>query len=211
MTRTWTKICGLTRVQDAEHAVSLGARAVGVVMVPGTPRWISPSQAREVLAVVDEGSGVRRVGLFMNAPASEVVQCLKHVKVDWLQFHGDERPEFCASFGLPYLKAFRLEQTRDMGWSIAWEGARACIVDSHVAGGSGGSGQAFDWHQFPGDSVRPLILAGGLTPDNVADGIKLCGPWGVDVSSGVESAPGIKDHRRLERFFQEVDRADEGR
>jgi phosphoribosylanthranilate isomerase len=209
VSRTRIKICGVTRARDAAHAVALGADAIGVVLLANGPRQISPQQARAVLTEV-QGT-VMRVGLFMDAEADRVSAVLDALDLDLLQFHGQESNEFCAAFGRPYLKAVAASQTAVPGWFEQWPQARGFVVDSHEPGQAGGSGKTFDWTSFPGDSVRPLLLAGGLRPDNVATAIARARPWGVDVSSGVESEPGCKDADQMTRFVNEVRRADEHR
>lgn len=209
MNRTRIKICGVTRARDAAQAVALGVDAIGVILLATGPRQVSLQQARAVLTEV-QGT-VMRVGLFMNAEADQISAVLDALELDLLQFHGQESDRFCAAFGRPFLKAVAASQTALAGWSDDWPQARGFVVDSHEPGQAGGSGKTFDWTSFPGDSVRPLLLAGGLGPDNVATAIATARPWGVDVSSGVESEPGCKDADQMTRFVSEVRRADEHR
>lgn len=205
--RTRIKICGVTRAADALLAAELGADAIGLVFVPRSPRCVPLERAREIARL---GQGFEhRVGLFLDPDPAEVERVLEAVALDLLQFHGNESEDFCARFGLPYLKAISAAEALD-DLSDRFPSALALVIDSHALGQLGGTGEAFDWSRFPGDSERRLILAGGLTPDNVGAAISATRPYAVDVSSGVESAPGIKDPDRMEAFFEEVRHADFG-
>jgi len=207
VTRTRIKICGLTRIEDVHQCVDLGVDAVGLVFAAGSPRCLDLGTAARLANSIQ--GWVWRVGLFRDPDEAGVSKCLDAVDLDMLQFHGREADAFCAGFGLPYLKALSVSEVGQAGWADAYPGARAFIVDSHRPGGEGGTGRSFDWTRFPGDSARPVILAGGLSPANVGQAIASTRPWGVDVSSGVESAPGIKDPDKLRSLIEEVRRADE--
>ncbi len=205
--RTRIKICGVTRAADACLAAELGADAIGLVFVPRSRRFLSLERAREIARSL--GGFERRVGLFMDPEAGAVERVLETVALDMLQFHGGEPETFCRRFGLPYLKAISAVQGLD-DLDRRYPSAFALLIDSHAEGQLGGTGEAFDWSRFPGDSERRLILAGGLTPNNVGAAISATRPYAVDVSSGVESAPGIKDRGKLEAFFEQVRDADFG-
>ncbi|NND45880.1 MAG: phosphoribosylanthranilate isomerase [Xanthomonadales bacterium] len=191
------KICGLTRTADVRNAVAAGAALLGFVFAP-SPRRVTLDQARELLHSVP--SGTTRVGLFMDPPSAEVARAIDQLPIDCLQFHGSETNEFCRSFGLPFVKAIGMQGQADLAAALrAYPDATALLLDSHAPGERGGTGQAFDW-----DSVaRPgcaVWLAGGLTPENVAYAISRIRPDVVDVSSGVETRPGVKDHALMTKF-----------
>jgi phosphoribosylanthranilate isomerase len=207
--RTRIKFCGMTRPGDIRLAGELGADAVGLVFAPGSPRRIEPEQARamrEALAPL-----VDAVALFMDNPLDEVREVVRHVRPSMLQFHGSEDDAFCRSFGVPYLKAIPMGEAvahSAMALQGKYPGAAGFLFDSHAPGRSGGSGQTFDWSRIPEPLEKPFVLAGGITPDNVFDAILATRPWGVDVSSGIETEPGVKDGERMRRFVEEVRRAD---
>ncbi len=193
------KICGITRVEDALAAAEAGADAIGLVFVQRSARCVELSRAASICSALPPF--VNRVGLFMDQPAQEVRRCLSHVRLDWLQFHGSESEDYCAVFGRPWIKAIAMADA-----NADWEQHRradALLLDSHASGQLGGSGQVFDWTQVP-PLQRPWILAGGLEPDNVAEACRQLGPAGVDVSSGVEIRPGIKDGKLIKRFIEAV-------
>lgn len=195
------KICGITRIEDALAAAEAGADALGLVFYPQSLRAVSPKQARTIVDILPPF--VTTVGLFVNATPEAVFEVMAQVPLDLLQFHGDERPEYCLQFGRPYLKAVRMKPGTDLA-SIAadYAGAQGLLLDTYVAGVPGGTGEVFDWRQIPGKVNQPLVLAGGLTPDNVGEAIHSVQPWGVDVSGGVEAAKGIKDPRKIRAFIQ---------
>lgn len=202
--RTRVKICGITRREDALAAVAAGADALGLVFYASSPRAVDVAQARALVAVLPPF--VSTVGLFVNATVEDVQQVLQAVPLDLLQFHGDETPGYCAAFGRPWLKALRMEPALDLDGEMArFAGAQGILFDAWHDGLYGGTGESFDWQRLQnltGD--RRLILAGGLTPDNVATAIRQVRPWAVDVSSGVETAPGLKSGELLQRFINEV-------
>lgn len=200
------KICGITRAQDARAAAEAGADAIGLVFYPPSPRYLSVERAREIRDALPPF--VQTVALFVNADAAQVSQAIGRVHPAMLQFHGDESPDFCAQFGLPFVKACRvkkgvsaLEYLRPFSRAAAW------LFDSFVPE-YGGVGETFDWSRVPAKPERPVILSGGLTPDKVGEAIRRVRPWGVDVSSGVESAKGIKDAAKIAAFIAEVRHAD---
>ncbi len=202
--RTRVKICGITRPEDALHAVDFGADAIGLIFTARSPRHVELEQAREIAAAV--GPLVTVVGLFLDPRADEVEAVLSRVSVDMLQFHGEESPAFCEAFGRRYLKAVPMGGDSDPeAYAARYRRASGFVLDSHAVGGRGGTGERFDWQRVP-KLPKPILLAGGLTPDNVAEAIRACCPYGVDVSSGIEAAKGIKDTRKLAAFIDEVRR-----
>jgi len=203
--RTRVKICGITRAADAGMAAEAGADAIGLVFYPASPRFLSTERACEIRDALPPF--VQTVALFVNPDAAQVAQVIGRVHPAMLQFHGDESPELCEQFGLPYIKACRvkkgvsaLEYLRPFSRAAAW------LLDSHVPE-YGGVGESFDWSLVPATD-KPVILSGGLSQANVATAIRRVRPWGVDVSSGVESAKGIKDAAKVAAFIAEVRNAD---
>jgi phosphoribosylanthranilate isomerase len=204
--RTRVKICGITRPQDAAAAAQAGADAIGLVFYPRSPRFLSIDRALEIRDALPPF--VQSVALFVNPDAAQVAQVIGRVKPAMLQFHGEETPRFCEEFGLPYIKACRVKAGVDLlEYLRPFSRAAAWLLDSHVAE-YGGVGESFDWSLAPAVRDRPIILSGGLAPSNVAEAIRLVRPWGVDVSSGVESAKGIKDAGKIAAFISEVRNAD---
>lgn len=206
--RTRIKFCGLTRLEDVAIACALGVDAVGFVFAERSRRRVSPTQAAQLREALDPF--VASVALFMDNDAAAVRETIDIARPTILQFHGDEDDAFCASFGLPYLKAVAMggESARADDLGERYPRAIGFLFDSHAAGQAGGSGHAFDWSRIPRDCPRPWLLAGGLHPDNVFDAIRATHCWGVDVSSGIESAPGEKDAAKMRRFVEDVRRAD---
>ena len=204
--RTRVKICGITRQEDLRAAVEAGADAIGLVFYPPSPRCLKLDQARALREATPPF--VASVALFVNASKEEIEQVTKHVRPTMLQFHGEESPEFCASFGAPYMKACRVRPGLDLlKYLRPFSGAAGWLLDSHVEE-YGGVGERFDWSLVPAVRERPLVLSGGLSPENVGEAIRRVRPWAVDVSSGVESAKGIKDAARIAAFIAEVRNAD---
>lgn len=204
---TRIKCCGMTRAEDAVLAAQLGADAIGVVMTSRSKRRVDVAQARTIARAVPPFVSV--VALFMDDDASLVRDVIDVVQPDLLQFHGDESDAWCAQFGRRYLKAIAMgEGAAALPRLREYPGAAGLLLDGHGLGEAGGSGKTFDWSLMPADLVQPLVLAGGLAPDNVAQAIAAARPWAVDVASGVESAPGIKDPRKLAAFIAAVRRAD---
>ncbi|MDX2217845.1 MAG: phosphoribosylanthranilate isomerase [Burkholderiales bacterium] len=201
------KICGITRVEDALLAAELGAHAVGFVFHPGSPRAVTPQAAARIAAALPAFISV--VGLFVNASPANIREAAEVVPLDLLQFHGDEAPEACSGYGRRYIKAVRMAPGVDLVKCAAeFHQSAGLLLDAHVAGAWGGTGQRFDWARVPKGLAKPVILSGGLSPENVADGIRAVRPVAVDVSSGVESAPGIKDPEKLKAFIHEAQHAD---
>lgn len=207
--RTRIKICGLTREADVEAAVEAGADALGFVLYERSPRHVTPARALELCRRLPPY--VTPVLLFVNHPLHDVRAVLADHPGALAQFHGDETPQLCeAAAGAPrgYVRAVRMAAGVDLNSvARAHPGARALLLDAHVEG-YGGAGRVFDWSLVSGSASLPLILAAGLTPDNVADGVRQLRPWAVDVSSGVESSRGIKDAGLIRRFCRSVREAD---
>ncbi|HVT35694.1 MAG TPA: phosphoribosylanthranilate isomerase [Nevskiaceae bacterium] len=204
--RTRIKFCGITRAADAQAAAALGVDALGFVLVPASKRWIDPVRAARIRRALPPLISV--VALFKDAAAAQVQEAIDELDPDLLQFHGDEDADYCASFGKPYLKAVSMQQPRALVRAAReHQHAAALLLDSHAPGGMGGSGQIFDWKAVP-KVKQPLMLAGGLTPANVGAAVRALRLWAVDVSSGVESKPGIKDTAKMRAFVHAVQRAD---
>jgi phosphoribosylanthranilate isomerase len=204
---TRIKICGITRIEDALVCAQAGADAIGLVFYPPSPRHVATSQAAAIARALPPF--VTTVGLFVNPAAEQVKSVLNEVHLDVLQFHGDEPPEFCASFGVPYLKAIRVKAGMDLvQCAIRYQEAQGLLLDAYVEGTPGGTGQSFDWKLIPAELPLPVILSGGLEPANIADAIRSVRPWAVDVSSGVEAVKGIKDAAKIAAFIEGVRSAD---
>lgn len=198
-----SKICGITRVEDALVAAEAGADAIGLVFYPKSPRAVSVQQARTIIAALPPF--VTTVGLFVNASRCELGEILDAVPLDMLQFHGDERPADCEGYHRPYIKALRVKPDDDVVAQIEPYGnASGILLDTFVAGVPGGTGLAFDWSLVPRHLDRPIILAGGLTPENVRSAIEQTQPYAVDVSGGVEARHGIKDADKIRAFIRAV-------
>jgi len=196
------KICGLTRAQDVQAAVAAGADALGFVFAPRSRRVLEPDNALALVRQVP--AFVARVGLFMDQDAAEVRRVLERVPLSLLQFHGREEAAYCRSFGLPYIKALAMGSTPSLAHAEqAYADASGLLLDSHADGQVGGTGQTFDWAEIPALGL-PLILAGGLTPANVRQAVRRVRPWAVDVSSGVEDAPGVKNTDSMKTFISEA-------
>jgi phosphoribosylanthranilate isomerase len=211
--RTRVKVCGITRSADARAAAEAGADAIGLVFYPPSPRYLSVERAVEVRDALPPF--VQTVALFVNPDAAQVAQVIGRLKPAAMQFHGEETPQFCAQFGVPWIKAVRVKsEARELDlleYLRPFSGAMAWLLDSHVEA-YGGVGERFDWSLVPaalrngGD--KPLILSGGLARENVGEAVRRVRPWGVDVSTGVESAKGIKDAAKIAAFIAEVRNAD---
>ncbi|MCX7722094.1 MAG: phosphoribosylanthranilate isomerase [Verrucomicrobiae bacterium] len=193
------KICGITSLADALAAVEAGADALGFMFYVRSPRYIRPELAAEISERLP--GYVTRVGVFVDAPAESVKAVLGVCRLDLLQFHGDEPPEYCRQFGVPTMKAFRMRDADSLR-ALPMYDTEFWLLDAYVPGLPGGTGEVFNWQlAVAAKSLgRPFFLAGGLTPDNVAEAVRLVRPYGVDVSSGVESAPGKKDPAKLRAF-----------
>ena len=204
---TTAKICGITRSEDALTAARCGAHAVGFVFYRPSPRYIDPDEAASIVGALPPF--VTPVGLFVDAHADEVRAIVARSHVRLLQFHGSETPEFCNQFATPYMKAVRIRPEVDLlQYARQFEGAKALLLDAYQEGLHGGTGAVFDWDLIPPALPLPIVLSGGLTPANVIEAIRRVKPCAVDVSSGVESARGIKDARKIEAFMNGVRNAD---
>jgi phosphoribosylanthranilate isomerase len=204
---TAIKICGITRAEDALAAAGFGAHALGFIFYAKTPRHVAPQRAAEIIRALPPF--VNAVGLFVNPEANEVERVLEQVPLNLLQFHGEETPALCGRFRVPYIKAVRVRAGLDLlQYARLHSAARGLLLDAFVESAHGGTGTAFDWSLIPRELPLPVILSGGLNPDNVADAIRRVRPWAVDVSSGVEVSPGIKDPRKIAAFMKEVCSAD---
>ncbi|KAA8731645.1 phosphoribosylanthranilate isomerase [Acinetobacter qingfengensis] len=208
--RIRAKVCGITRSQDVIAAVQTGVDAIGLVFFPPSPRYVAIDQARQLIRHVPPY--VQIVGLFVNADVDQIAEVLTQLPIDILQFHGDETPEDCQKiaqkFQRRWYKAIQVRAGLDVMAQIQHyqkAGASAILLDAWHPQLKGGTGQAFDWSQFP-ESDMPLILAGGLTPENIEYAISITKPYAVDVSGGVESAKGIKDQQLIQHFMQGVQR-----
>ena len=210
---TRIKFCGLTRAEDVLLAADLGVAALGFVCVQASKRFVDADHAAALVRITPPF--VHSVGLFQNAPAELVRATLARAKFSMLQFHGAEDQAYCASFGVPFIKAIPMADAPDLSeCAIAFTQASALLLDSHSLLSTdkiGGSGHRFDWASIPDRKSRAalsyLILAGGLTPGNVASGIREVQPFAVDVSSGIESSPGIKDAEKMRQFVHAVSAA----
>ena len=202
--RVRIKICGLTRPEDARRASGLGADAIGLNFFPPSPRFLSVPLARAVRASIP--AFVTSVAVFVNPDAEEVRRVIGEVGVDMLQFHGTEPARFCEDFGLPYLKAIGMHEGVDLAAAVReYPSAAAWLLDVHDTQKWGGTGRSFDWSAVRGRFGRPIVLAGGLAPENVQDAIRRVRPFAVDVCGGVESAGGIKDEAMLAAFVERVE------
>ena len=196
------KICGLTRQEDVQAAVDAGADALGFVFAPRSRRVLEPGMAKGLVCRVP--AFVARVGLFMDPSYDEVSSVLDRVPLSLLQFHGSEDAAFCRRFGLPYIKALGMGSAPELQQAERqYSDAAGLLLDSHRSGEVGGTGQSFDWSRIPVLGL-PLVLAGGLTPENVRQAVRVVRPWAVDVSSGVEDAPGIKNAEKMRKFISEA-------
>lgn len=195
------KICGITRPEDALAAAAAGADAIGLVFWEKSKRAVTVTRAQEICRVLPPF--VSAVGLFVNPEADWVDKVTSQVPLDVLQFHGEESPAFCQRWQRPYIKALPVTIAAQLRADMArYASARALLLDAVHDGQFGGTGATFDWDQVPADLAGKVILAGGLHADNVADGIRAVKPSAVDVSSGVESEPGVKDPSKIQRFIQ---------
>jgi phosphoribosylanthranilate isomerase len=201
--RTRIKFCGITRLEDALAAVALGVDALGLVFAAGSPRQLDLAAAAAIRGRTPPLVTV--VSLLRNHSAAQVREIIAAVQPQLLQFHGDEDPAFCAGFGLPYMKAVGM---KGLGKPVAqvardYADAAALLLDGHAPGEAGGRGERFDWSAIAAID-KPVVLAGGLTPANVAEAVRIARPYAVDVSSGIEAAPGIKDSGKMEAFVRQV-------
>lgn len=206
MKQTRIKICGITTVADGIAAAEEGADAVGFVFYPKSPRYIEPVRAAEIVAALPPF--VTTVGLFVNAAPEFVNETLAVAPLNLLQFHGDESETYCRQFDRPYIRAARVRPELDLiQYAASFSSAQAILLDAYVEG-YGGGGHAFDWDLIPTELVRPIVLSGGLTVDNVTEAVRRVRPAAVDVSSGVEISKGVKDHAKIAAFIAGVRNAD---
>lgn len=210
LTGTRVKICGISTPQDAIVAAQAGADAIGLNFHPESPRYVEPEAAGRIVAALPPF--VTSVGLFVDCPAARLRATLATVTLDLIQFHGGESPAECSRWGRPWIRALRVGADDWRDRLAALDGSHAgclgVLLDAYVPGVPGGTGRRFDWSLVPDERPRPLILAGGLDPDNVGAAVERVRPWAVDVSGGVESAPGRKDHGRMRAFVEAVRAAD---
>jgi phosphoribosylanthranilate isomerase len=196
---TRVKFCGFTHQDDVAQAVALGADALGFVFYGPSSRYVSPEHAKTLTRSVP--AFVTRVGLFVNEEAETVQRIFEIAQLNLIQYHGEESPEFCDAIGLPYIKAFRVRKGMDLRTEMdRYPNASGFLLDAYVKGQPGGTGERFDWELIP-HSHAPIILAGGLTPDNAKDAIDQVAPWALDVSGGIETKPGRKDPDKMARFM----------
>ncbi|NID14169.1 phosphoribosylanthranilate isomerase [Luteibacter yeojuensis] len=200
---TRIKCCGLTRIEDVQLAARLGADAVGFVMTRKSRRFVDPAAAARLRDAVPPF--MTTVALVMDEDPGFIEEVLRVLRPDMLQFHGAESDAECAAYGVRYLKAIAMgEGAGALARLRDYPRATGLLLDGHGLGEQGGSGRRFDWSLMPTDLAQPLLLAGGLTADNVGEAIRIARPWAVDVSSGIESSPGIKDRDKMERFISAV-------
>ena len=200
---TRVKICGITSSDDAKLAYESGADAIGLVFYPKSPRHVTIEQAAEIVNGLPPF--ITSVALFVNETRELIKQVLEKVKIDLIQFHGDESASFCASFHRPYIKAIRMKEGLDLyAVQNEFKSARGLLLDTYKQGVPGGTGESFNWDRVPHDLDKPVILAGGLVADNISDAISQVHPYAVDVSGGVEASKGKKDPEKILRFMQNV-------
>ena len=197
---TRVKICGITNCEDAKLACNSGADAIGLVFYPPSPRNVNIEQAKEIVDSLPPFTS--SVALFVNETKETIEAVLNQVPIDIIQFHGDESPEFCASFSRQFIKAVRMKEGLDL-YQVQeqYHEARGLLLDTYKKGVPGGTGESFDWHKVPHDLKLPIILAGGLKPENIAEAIQQVNPYAVDVSGGVEASKGKKDSDKIKRFM----------
>lgn len=204
--RTRVKICGFTREEDAVCAARLGVDAIGLVFYPPSPRNIDLDKAAAIIGALPAFVSV--VALFVDAEEARIWEVLDRLPVDCLQFHGDETPAQCRIYGKPYMKAIRMKANVDMAGIVRqYHDASALLLDAYHPGLKGGSGNGFDWSLIPRNCPLPIVLAGGLTPENAPRAIAEVRPYALDVSSGVESEKGIKDAAKMAEFIQKTNQA----
>jgi phosphoribosylanthranilate isomerase len=198
------KICGITNLEDALLAAELGADALGFIFYAKSPRYVAPEAAREIIAQLPPF--VAAVGVFVDEPAAVVQELAVRVRLDWVQLHGQESPDYCRNLGRKVIKGFRIQDEDSLRRLAGYQGAaQALLLDTYKKGQVGGTGTAFDWRLArEARQYGRIILAGGLNPENVAQAIEVAGPDAVDTASGTEAAPGKKDPARLRAFFRAV-------
>ncbi|PTN12671.1 phosphoribosylanthranilate isomerase [Nitrosomonas aestuarii] len=197
------KICGITRVEDVISAIKWGADAIGFVFWPKSARYVTPQQASKIAAKIP--AFINTVGVYVDPDSDWVEETASAAKLSLLQFHGNEDPGFCEQFSLSYIKAIRVKDDVDLlQYANQYHTAKGLLLDTYAKSMPGGTGQVFDWRLIPQYLPLPVILSGGLNTENVATAVKQVRPWAVDVSSGVESAKGIKDEQKIIAFMQGV-------
>jgi phosphoribosylanthranilate isomerase len=200
---TRVKICGITRIEDALTAIRLGANAIGFIFWDKSARYIDPKEARKIVMALPPFVSV--VGVYVDPSSEWVEETCSIAGLNLLQFHGDELPEFCSQFPLPYIKAVRIRSGIDLlQYAAQYSSSNGLLLDSYVEGVPGGTGRTFEWSLIPENLSLPLILSGGLHPENVCAAIRKAKPWAVDVSSGVEITKGIKDADKIAAFMTGV-------
>ncbi|MCK5697572.1 MAG: phosphoribosylanthranilate isomerase [Gammaproteobacteria bacterium] len=207
---TRIKICGITNCEDAKYAYDSGADAIGLVFYPPSPRYISVEQALEIVHSLPPF--ITTVALFVNEKRQVIDSILKQININLLQFHGNESEQFCASFNCPYIKAVRMKEGLDLYHvQNEYSSAKGLLLDTYKKGIPGGTGEAFNWHKVPHDLTLPVILAGGLVADNIAQAIIQVKPYAVDVSGGVEAThiqkKGKKDPQKITQFMTQAKQA----
>ncbi len=196
---TRVKFCGLTHEEDIARAVKLGVDALGFVFYGPSSRSVAPDYAAMLTSSVP--AFVTRVGLFVNEQPAIIQNIFERTRLNLIQYHGDETPEFCDAVGLPFIKAFRVRPGIDIQTEMErYPNASGFLLDAYVKGQPGGTGERFDWGMIP-QSNAPIILAGGLSPENAKDAIEQVAPWALDVSGGIETRPGRKDPDKMSRFM----------
>lgn len=200
------KICGITRMEDLQAACAAGADALGFVFYAKSPRHVEIAQAAALVQALPPF--VQSVGLFVDADPAYLREVLAAVPLDLLQFHGNETPEACAAWGRPWMKAIRVAPDTDLlKCAVDFSASRGLLLDAYVPGVPGGTGERFDWSLIPESLPLPVVLSGGLGPDNVAEAVRQVRPWAVDVSSGVEASKGIKDADKIAQFISQAKQA----
>jgi phosphoribosylanthranilate isomerase len=196
------KICGITNLQDALDAVELGAYALGFIFVKSSPRYITPGSAKEIISKLP--STVKAIGVFANTPQNYILRIIKQVGINCIQLHGNELPQELSGYPVPIFKSFRVVNNFDVSILQQYP-ASAFLLDTFVEGALGGTGKTFDWKiAIAAKAYGQIILAGGLTPDNIAEAVRIVKPYAVDINSGVESAPGKKDKHKLQKLFNNL-------
>ena len=199
--QTRVKICGITTVEDGLQAAQRGADAIGLVFYPPSPRAVTAEQAAEIIAALPPF--VTTVGLFVDETPEQLEMILQQLPLDLLQFHGKESPAYCEGFGRRWMKAIRMRPEIDLEQECKrYQNAAALLVDAYQPGVPGGTRETFDWSRIPESLDLPLVLAGGLSPENVDAAVKQVKPWAVDVSGGVEQSKGIKSHSKVAQFIE---------
>jgi phosphoribosylanthranilate isomerase len=205
--RTRVKICGITRVEDAHAAIAEGVDAIGLVFYAPSSRAVTIKQARTIVAYLPPFVTV--VGLFVNETRERITEVLNSVRIDMLQFHGDETPADCAGYGRPWIKAVSIHKKIDVSaMRIQYFDAAALLLDTYWPGVPGGTGSSFDWSRIPPALCNKIILAGGLTPEIVEQAVRQVRPYAVDVSGGVEESKGIKNIHKIRAFMHSVKRGE---